>query len=72
VSHQEPGGGGSCRGRYHTDRQRGGTLQNTAMPPGPPPARSRTAWAGGQSHLHLHGATAEDVAAIIEPYRRDG
>ena len=27
---------GSCRGRYHTDRQRGAALQNTAMaPPGP-------------------------------------
>ena len=42
---------GSCRGRYHTDRQPGAALQNTAMcPAGPPPARSRTACAAGQSH----------------------
>jgi hypothetical protein len=41
----------SCRGRYHTDRQRGAASQYTAMCPAvPPPARSRTAWAGGQSH----------------------
>jgi Pentapeptide repeats (8 copies) len=33
---------GSCRGRYHTDRQPGAALQNTAIcPAGPPPARSR-------------------------------
>jgi hypothetical protein len=37
----------SQRGRYHTDRHPR-TLQKTAMcPAGPPPARSRTAWAGG-------------------------
>ena len=42
---------GSRRGRYHTDRQPGAALQNTAMcPAGPPPARSRTACAAGQSH----------------------
>jgi hypothetical protein len=42
---------GSCLGRYHTDRQPGAALQNTAIcPAGPPPACSRTAWAGGQSH----------------------
>jgi len=41
----------SCRGRYHTGRQPGAALQNTAMcPAGPPPARSRTACAGGRSH----------------------
>jgi hypothetical protein len=28
--------------------------------------------AAGQSHLHLHGVTAEDVAAIIEHHRQDG
>jgi hypothetical protein len=39
------------RGRYHTDRQPGAALQNTAMcPAAPPPARSRAAMAGGQSH----------------------
>jgi hypothetical protein len=41
---------GSCRGRYHTDRQPGAALQNTAICPAGPPARSRAAWAGGQSH----------------------
>jgi hypothetical protein len=38
------------RGRYHTDRHPGSALQNTAKCPG---------------ELHLHGVTAEDVAAII-------
>ncbi len=41
---------GSWRGRYHTDRQRRAALQKTAMCPAGPPARSRAAWAGGQSH----------------------
>jgi hypothetical protein len=41
----------SCRGRYQTDRHPGAALQKTAMcPAGPPPARSRAAWAGAQSH----------------------
>jgi hypothetical protein len=31
---------GSCLGRYHTDRQPGAALQNTAMCPAGPPARS--------------------------------
>jgi hypothetical protein len=43
---------GSWRGLYHTDLQPGAALQKTAMrPTGPPPARSLTAWAGGQSHI---------------------
>jgi hypothetical protein len=47
----KPPAPGSCRGRYYTDRQPGAALQNTAMcPAGPPPARSLTAWTGGQSH----------------------
>jgi hypothetical protein len=41
---------GSWRGRYHTDRQPGAALQNTAMCPAGPPARSWKARAGGQSH----------------------
>jgi hypothetical protein len=42
---------GLCLGRYHTGRQPGAALQNTVIcPAGPPPARSRAAWAGGQSH----------------------
>jgi len=32
---------GSCRGRYHTDRQPGAALPNTAMCPAGPPARSQ-------------------------------
>jgi len=36
----------SHRGRYHADRQPRAALQNTAIcPAGPPPARSRAAWA---------------------------
>jgi hypothetical protein len=31
---------GSWRGRYHTDRQPGAALQNTAICPAGPPARS--------------------------------
>jgi hypothetical protein len=38
----------SHRGRYHTDRQPGAALQNTAIcPAAPPPAAARAA---GQSH----------------------
>src|SRR6266536_1454390 len=32
---------GSCRGRYHTDRQPGAALRNTAICPAGPPARNR-------------------------------
>jgi hypothetical protein len=41
---------GSWRGRYHTDRQPGAALQNAAMCPAGPPARSCAARAGAQSH----------------------
>jgi len=38
----------SQRGRYHTDRQPGAALQNTAMCPAAPPPEA--ACAAGQSH----------------------
>jgi hypothetical protein len=41
---------GTWRGRYHTDRQPGAALQNAAMWPAGPPARSCAARAGAQSH----------------------
>jgi len=40
---------GSCLGRYHTDRQPGAALQNTAMCPAAAPG-VRAASAGGRSH----------------------
>jgi hypothetical protein len=39
---------GSCRGRYHTDRQPAAALQNTAMCPAAPPPEAASA--AGQSH----------------------
>jgi len=37
-----------------------------------PPQRAALPPAAGQVHLHFHGVTAEDVAAIIEHHRQDG
>jgi len=67
----------SHRGRYHTDRQRGSALQNTAICPAGPPSRSRGC--GQRAHypangkpelpaelrLHRCGVAVEDVAAIL-------
>jgi hypothetical protein len=41
---------GSWRGRYHTDRQPGAALQNTAICPAGAPG-VRAASAAGQSHI---------------------
>jgi hypothetical protein len=58
---------GSCRGRYHTDRQPGAALQNTAMCPAGPPARSWAARAGG-----LGAPGVPRLIAIGEPAQPDG
>ena len=57
---------GSCRGRYHTDRQRGIAPGNTitwaAQPsPQPRPVIERPA----EVHLHLHGVSPADIAAML-------
>jgi hypothetical protein len=37
-----------------------------------PPPQPRAIERGGELHLHLHGVTPEEVAAIIERHRPDG
>jgi hypothetical protein len=73
--------GGSCcgryhrrsqRGRYHTDRQPGAALQNTAIcPAGPPPAPSRPAWAGAKSHS-THDTVIRPGGRDLEPAAERG
>jgi hypothetical protein len=69
---------GLCAWRLHRWRHRG-AAHTIALPPGVaraarplPPAQQRTIEHLGELHLHLHGITAEDVAAIIERHRHDG
>ena len=38
----------------------------------PLPEPPRAIESGGDLHPHLHGISAEEVAAIIERHRRDG
>jgi hypothetical protein len=56
-----------------------GAARAVALPPGParaaqplPPQQRRAIEQPGQLHLHFHGVTAEDVAAIIERHRQNG